>query len=1079
MSTATPPRRNQPFAEGYMEVQHSVGSTDATTTSAKHARTPLYVPSQERAAASQINAFAAALQAHTGVDCSSYAALHAFSVRDYRTFWRFFVESTQGLDYAGNVEPVCVGDVCEHAHFFPNLELNYADNLLGTQIAPASAPALTACHADGRRVHLTRGELRERVARLAAALERLGIKPGDRIAAVMRNDEQAIIAALAVAAIGATLSTASPEMGSEALLDRFEQLAPRLLFAHTATLPADTGMTPAEKVARLAAALRSLDGIVTLDDGPLPAGIIQPVHSVSKLIAGSDASSFVWQRFAFNQPLFIMFSSGTTGKPKCIVHGAGGSLLEHLKEHRLHSDLRPGDKMYFHTSCSWMMWNWQLSALASGVEIVTYSGPLASVDTLWRLVAEERVNVFGTSPAYLKMCSEAALEPAKQFDLHALRAMMSTGAVLYDAQFQWVHDHVKPLQLQSISGGTDILGCFVLGNPSLPVFSGEAQCKSLALDVHGWDNIAGTPADGIGELVCTNPFPSRPLGFFGDADGSRFHKAYFAANDGIWTHGDLIEFSAQGSGRLHGRSDGVLNVRGVNVGPGEIYRVLSDIEGIREAMVVQQQVPGGAVRSGATLTAPAAPVEYDRRVVLLVVLQQDVTLNGALIAQIRRELARRASRAHVPDVVMQVDALPVTHSGKPSEAAARSAVNGQPVGNSGALRNPECLEQIRNHPALVQTIRELPPVGDTPEQLERYLQALWERLFDLSPIGRTDSFFELGGDSLLAAAMIAELRDATGVTVTLATLFAAPNIAQLAAHVRGSHVATESQVIVPLRAGSGAPVFWVHSMAGSVMECLSVVHALRTPRPLVGLHARGLSGETPPLHDVAQMAASYIVEMRSVQPQGPYSLIGYSFGGLVAYEIAQQLHRAGEQVELVCLVDTYVHERCLPFGTWLRFQQSWARRQWKTFSQLPLAQRVNFIRYKLAGLKDKIRLRLGRMAHAPLREIAHFPPVLVRVREAMRVAMTTYRPQPYDGSPVHYVRAALPEPERGDPLPLWRRIAKRGLAVAQVSGSHTEMILEPNVELLAATLDRVFGHEIAPTGASAASAGLRTKSGYA
>jgi acetoacetyl-CoA synthetase len=227
------------------------------------------------------------------------------------------------------------------------------------------------------------------------------------------------------------------------------------------------------------------------------------------------------------------------------------------------------------------------------------------------------------------------------------------------------------------------------------------------------------------------------------------------------------------------------------------------------------------------------------------------------------------------------------------------------------------------------------------------------------------------------------------------------------------------------------------------------------------------------------MAASYIVEMRSVQPQGPYSLIGYSFGGLVAYEIAQQLHRAGEQIELVCLVDTYVHERWLPFGTWLRFQQAWAKRQWKTFSQLPLAQRKHFISYKLAGLKDKVRLRLGRMAHAPLREIAHFPPILVRVREAMRVAMTTYRPQPYDGSPVHYVRAALPEPERGDPLPLWRRIARRGLAVAQVSGSHTEMILEPNVELLAATLDRVFGHELAPLGSQASGSGLRTKSGYA
>ncbi len=1060
-----------------MEVQDSIGRTGATLNLAPVARAPIHIPSSERIAGSQMTAFAAALQTHAGIEFNDYTALHAFSVQQYRTFWRFFIGWAKGLDYAGDADPVCIGEESERARFFPQLELNYADNLLGTQIASASAPALTACHADGRRVRLTRGELRERVARLARALEVLGLKSGDRVAAVMRNDEHAIVTALAVAALGATFSTASPEMGTEALLDRFEQLQPRLLFAHTATLPFDTGATPAEKVAKLAAALRSLDGIVSLDDGPLPGGILPPVHSLGRLIASTDAADFAWQRFAFNQPLFIMFSSGTTGKPKCIVHGAGGALIEHLKEHRLHSDLRPGDKMYFHTSCAWMMWNWQLSTLASGVEIVTYDGPLASVDTLWRLVADESVTVFGTSPAYLKMCSEAGLEPAQHFDLRSLRAMMSTGAVLFDAQFQWVHDHVKPLQLQSISGGTDILGCFVLGNPNLPVFTGEAQCKSLALDVHAWDD--GGPAHGIGELVCTNPFPSCPLGFFGDADGSRFHNAYFAANPGLWTHGDLIEFSAHGSARVHGRSDGVLNVRGVNVGPGEIYRVLSDVEGIREAMVVQQRVPVRPAMQTMHAQATTTPAEYDRRVVLLLVLQHGVTLNGALIAHVRRELARRASRAHVPDVVMQVDALPVTHSGKPSEAAARNAVNGLPVANTGALRNPECLDAIRNHPALAATAHELPPAGDTIEQLEQYLQALWGRLFDLSPIGPSDNFFDLGGDSLLAAAMIAEVRQATGTPISLATLLAAPTLAQLAASIRGSDAAVSSQIVVPMRAGNGTPVFWAHSMAGSVMECLGVVNALRTPRPFYGLHARGLNGEEPPLQDVAQMAASYVAEMRSVQPHGPYSLIGYSFGGLVAFEMARQLHRAGEQIELLCLVDTYVHERCLPWSDWLRFQFNYAKRQWKTFSDLPLAQRTGFVSRKLAGAADKIRLRFGHMAHAPFPEIAHFPPVLVRVREAMRVAMTTYRPSTYTAGPIHFVRAGIPVFDRGDPLPLWRRVARRGLAVAHVGGSHVDMILEPNVAQLAAALDRVLDNEVSPAGSHAASEAIRGGRGYA
>jgi acetoacetyl-CoA synthetase len=1043
------------------------------------ARAPIYSATSERIAASQMSAFMAALHAHTGVALHDYAALHAFSVREYQTFWRFFIEWSRGLDYRGNPDPVCIGDDCEHARFFTQLELGYADNLLGREIATAAAPALTACHADGRRVRMTRSELRERVARLARALEGVGLRSGDRVAAVMRNDENAVITALAVAALGATLSSAAPDMGAEGLLDRFAPLSPRLLFAHTATLAFDTGITPAANVAVLAAALSSLDGIVSLDDGPLPSTVRQPVHSFGTLIAGADAADFVWRRFPFNHPLFIMFSSGTTGKPKCIVHGAGGTLIEHLKEHRLHSDLRYGDKLYFHTSCAWMMWNWQLSALASGVEIVTYDGPLASVDTLWRLVADESVTVFGTSPAYLKMCAQAGLEPGRQFDLQALRAMMSTGAVLFDAQHRWVCDKVKPLPLQSISGGTDILGCFVLGNPNLPVYAGEAQCRSLALDVQAWDN--GGPTSGIGQLVCTNPFPSRPLGFFGDADGSRFHAAYFAANPGVWTHGDLIEFSPQGTARLHGRTDGVLNVRGINVGPGEIYHVLSDIAGIRDAVVVEQRVPAGVAAAcpGGAPRAGQAAGAYDRRVVLLLVLQRGIALSGALTARLRRELARRASPAHVPDVILAVDALPVTHSGKLSDAAVRNAVNGLPIGNTAALRNPECLEAIRQHPALAVTARELPPVSNTDEQLEHYLQALWERMFDFSPIGRDDNFFDLGGDSLLAAALIAQVQQATGCPISLATLLIAPTIARLAAAIRGSAPAPSSQTIVPMRAGSGTPVFLVHSITGSVMECLVLVGALRSPRPFYGVHARGLNGDAPPQRSVAEMARSYIAEMRSVRRHGPYALIGYSFGGLVAFEMARQLHRAGEQIEFLCLLDTYVHEHCLPWGDWLRHQSRYVSRQWQAFCNMPHGQRTRYVSDKLAAAADRVRMRFGRMACKPAPDAVGLPPALQRVREAMRVAMTTYRPTAYRAGPILYVRAAIPQEERGDPIPLWRQVARRGLAVADVGGNHTDMILEPNVQTLAAILDRMLNSEKLPAAPDPAPAEARTESGYA
>lgn len=859
--------------------------------------TVIFEPTREEVLKSPMTAFITYAARAVGREFPTHGSFHRFSVDEPDRFWGLLLDWLD-LDVEGERTPVVDGSDCESARFFPNLRLSFARNLLrAAATGDDELPAIVSVSEAGVSQRCSRRELARSVLAVASALGARGVGSGDRVVAIACNTAETVVACLASLAVGASWSSVAPNLGPDATLDRFGQIAPKVLFCHSSFDYQGVHQSVAERVSEVVRALPSVALIVTLDDGAPAPELGERAVALGAL--REEGASGIYRGledlpvFPFDHPTYVLFSSGTTGRPKCIVHGAGGTLLEHAKEHRLHSNLAPGEKMLFATAAGWMMWNWLVSALASRVTIVLYEGSVTHPrpDALWRLVAREQVHVFGTSPGYLQYCRDGGIE-TRELDLGALRAVLSTGSVLADELFLWVAEHVKRVPLQSISGGTDIIGCFLLGNPNAPVRAGELQSPSLGYDVDavGPDG-KPVPPGTVGELVCRRPFPSRPLGLLGDDSGERFHATYFSQNPGVWTHGDLLELTSDGGARVHGRSDGVLNVRGIRIGPAEIYRALSaGVPEILEAMAVEQ----------------AAPSEIGgSRLVLLVVLREGRVLTNALTEIIRSELSSRCSPAHVPAVILARDDLPTTHSGKRSERAARDAVNRRPVANIGALRNPECLAGLDGAPELcIEEPSLLATAGPSHEVPVEDICSIWRDVLGIGEVAPGDSFFQVGGQSLAAVALLSRIERAYGVRLPMSALLAkASTPARMAAFLSAEAEHQDTHLVSIRPEGSCVPVFWLPGGGGlSVLAFREISLRLGESQPVYGFEAKLSLDDAP--DSIGEIARRYVEDLVEAFPEGPYLLLGFSFGSWVAFEMGVELRRRGKSVPLLCVFDS-------------------------------------------------------------------------------------------------------------------------------------------------------------------------------
>ena len=634
----------------------------------------LWTPSQDQIANSNLTAFAKAIEGDAGQVYTDYADLHRWSVDNREAFWRAVWDFGSVIGDRSGPELVD-GAQMPGAKFFPEAQLNYAENLRRNS---GNGAAIIFRPEAGKDVIVSHNDLRAHVSRAQQALKAAGVQAGDRVAGLLPNIPGAAIYMLAATSLGAVWSSCSPDFGEGAVLDRFAQIEPKVLISVPGYTYKAKPFDITDKVRSIAAQLPGLTKTVLL---PYPAGEVETDFAVteSTFLDGFEAQEPEFTRVPFNAPLFILFSSGTTGTPKCIMHGVGGTLLQHIKEHQLHADIHPGDRLFYFSTCSWMMWNWQMTALASGAALIIFDGnpSFPNADTLWQMSEDLGVTHFGTSAKYIDALRKADATIKGRFDLSALRVILSTGSPLSATNFSYTYDAIHDdVLLASISGGTDIVSCFLGGCPWRPVRAGELQAAGLGMDVDVVDPSGNSVTGATGELVCRQAFPSMPVGFWGD-DGTRYKKAYFETVPGMWCQSDVTEHTPADGFIVHGRSDSTLNPGGVRIGTAEIYRAVEYVEGVFDCVVVGRNT------------------EDDVEVVLFVQLASGVELTDDLTREIKTAIKTRCTPRHIPAHVFAVSDIPRTRNGKTSEAAARQAVNGQEIANTGQLENPALLEEYR------------------------------------------------------------------------------------------------------------------------------------------------------------------------------------------------------------------------------------------------------------------------------------------------------------------------------------------------------------------------------------------------